>query len=118
MEIAGEITRARHEWTSCVTTLAQRGMKDIVTLNGLVTHAGCLNTHATRWSVSRHVTSRSRGCRWQQTHSRHQSSGKGRGMGKGMGMGKVDKGKKDGEEDDVARNKLRGKGECVQAQTG
>ena len=40
MEVAGEITRARHEWTSCVTALAQRGMKSIVTLNGLVTHAG------------------------------------------------------------------------------
>ena len=42
-------------------------------------------------------------------------------MGKGMGRGtrKVDKGKKDGEEDDMAKkNKLRGKGERVQGETG
>ena len=35
MEMAGEVARARHEWTSCVTTLAHRGMKNIVTLNRL-----------------------------------------------------------------------------------
>ena len=40
------------------------------------------------------------------------------GKGKGRGTRKVDKGKKDGEEDDMAKNKLRGKGERVQGETG
>ena len=48
METAGESTRSRHEWTSRVTALAQRGMKNNVILNRLVTHASCLNT---RWFV-------------------------------------------------------------------
>ena len=45
-EMAGGVTRARHEWTLRVTSLAQRGMKNTVTLNRLVTHASCLNTYA------------------------------------------------------------------------
>ena len=46
MKTAGEITRARHEWTSRVTAPVQRGMKIMVILNRLVTNASCLDTSA------------------------------------------------------------------------
>ena len=35
METACEVTRLRHEWTSRVTALAQRGMKNMVHLEPL-----------------------------------------------------------------------------------
>ena len=59
MELAGERTRARHEWTSRVSSLAQH-VKNIVILNHLLTNASRLNTCALLRLLSQ-VTSCSRG---------------------------------------------------------
>ena len=45
METASEHTRARHEWTSLVSTPGQDGVKNIVVVN-LVRRASCLNSCA------------------------------------------------------------------------